>query len=153
MGALGPFIAIGGIALVVGAWILHARTGAKASQSSRWPTAAGLMTANAVVHKVETDADGDSDDVYYVEPVYEYEVEGKTLTGKRIAFGGRTRFDNPQKAEAVVARYPAGASVMVHYNPRKPSECVLESTRPTLFTPILLTIVGLVFAVVGLGSA
>jgi len=33
-------------------------------------------------------------------------------------------------AHKVVARYPAGAQVMVYYNPQKPSEALLERSMP-----------------------
>ena len=59
--------------------------------------------------------------------VYQYEVNGKTYQSQTIKAGDR--FMNIRvigEAEATVARYPIGASVMVYYNPANPAESALE---------------------------
>lgn len=55
---------------------------------------------------------------------YEYSVGGETYRGGRVAFGSS---DGP---EAILARYPAGKSVTVYYNPAHPRDCVLERDIP-----------------------
>ena len=63
---------------------------------------------------------------------YTYTVEGQSYTSKRrttAPYPQRTFTDRTQ-AEAVLATYPAGGVVTVHYNPRAPQFAVLELTRP-----------------------
>jgi len=59
--------------------------------------------------------------------VYQYEVNGKALQGQTIKAG--EQFFNVRimgQAQATVARYPVGASVMAYYNPANPAESALE---------------------------
>src|SRR6185295_5200980 len=57
---------------------------------------------------------------------YRYTVGQKTYESDDIAFGGQghtTRL----LAQQIVAKYPAGAQVQVFYNPKRPSQAVLEA--------------------------
>jgi hypothetical protein len=55
----------------------------------------------------------------------------------------------PNKAQEVVARYPAGSAVKVYCNPKKPGQGVLEPSEKGGLT--VLTILWIVLAVVGAG--
>ncbi|HYE42749.1 MAG TPA: DUF3592 domain-containing protein [Caulobacteraceae bacterium] len=146
---MGSIVIAVAVAVVAIAWIFHLRSRAKAKSSAAWPTAAGAVVACDLVHKVETDAEGESEDVWYAKPTYSYAVGGRTLTGSRVAFGAPERFLAEKQAQAIVARYPAGSAVQVRYNPQNPSECVLESKAPSMVFPIIATVAGLILALVG----
>lgn len=112
----------------------------RAEISKSWPTAPGEIITSTIVQHESTDSDGSSSTSY--EPVveYRYTVIGNPMMGKKIAFGAN-QFDY-RTAQKVVARYPAGAQVQVHYNPDKPTEAVLETRANG----------GLVFLVIGVVS-
>lgn len=57
--------------------------------------------------------------------LYTYCVDGATFRGSRVHAEARRR-RNALDAEATVARYPAGTSVVVYYDPRDPAESILE---------------------------
>ena len=59
--------------------------------------------------------------------VYEYSVGGQKLSNDRVSIGEDR--GNFQVAETI-AKYPAGAMVMVYYNPAHPREAVLERDLP-----------------------
>jgi hypothetical protein len=79
---------------------------------------------------------------------YQYSVEGMEYTGSRIAFGAMN--SAPSAANAVVARYPSGASVTVRYDPEKPAEAVLETNTGG---GGLLMVLGVGFLIFSVGSA
>ena len=59
--------------------------------------------------------------------VYQYQVNGQVYQGKTIKAG--EQFFSVRiigEAQATAARYPAGAQVMVYYNPANPKESALE---------------------------
>lgn len=58
---------------------------------------------------------------------YSYQVGGQMLQGSKIAPGMNVGGTGAGK---VVERYPAGAQVMVFYNPQNPSDAVLETKAP-----------------------
>jgi hypothetical protein len=95
-----------------------------AHASLRWPTTPGRVVASSVQMEIlGSDADGVA---HYVPDVhFTYVVEGTTYTGTTVAF--RDLRGWKKQAAALVARYPVGAEVAVHYNPDAPGECVLEA--------------------------
>lgn len=147
---MGALVILIGLAIMVAGWIVNLRTRQKAGSARAWPLAPGRITASDLVHKVETDADNRAQDIFYVRPAYAYEVDGRALTGDRVSFGASSRFETRKAAEALAGRYPVGRDVAVLYNPRKPQESALESARPNVVTPIILTVVGGFVAFIGL---
>jgi len=57
--------------------------------------------------------------------VYRYRVDGKAYEGQRIAFAGRAKKLNDIKA--LLATYPKGRKVQVHYLPDNPKVATLET--------------------------
>jgi hypothetical protein len=58
---------------------------------------------------------------------YEFEIRGTTWRSGSILDAG----DPPEdEVEGLLARYPKGASAIVHYNPRDPSQSALEIAHP-----------------------
>lgn len=137
-----------GLAVIAGVWFFHFRSANKAAASAGWPTAQGTVQASTVQDKLETDSEGDNERAYYPNVHYSWTANGQSRTSDRIAFGGKPRFTRAADAQAVCDRYPQGAAVTVRYNPAKPDEAVLESKKPGLWTPILFTVVVLIFTII-----
>jgi hypothetical protein len=77
-------------------------------------------------------------------PIVEYEfvtAEGSHVRGRRISIGD----DVAVNADAVLSKYPVGASVPVFYNPDRPAECVLERDPPVNMPRMLAVVVVVVF--------
>ena len=123
----------------------------KARASLTWPTVPGKVIASDIKVTVSTSKSGESEyQTEHFRPIvkYQYSVQGVEHSCSRIAFGATNTAQSA--ADAIMARYPAGADVTVHYNPEKPEEAVLE-TRESGATA--LTILAVVFLLVGAGSA
>lgn len=113
-----PFVVIGVVLLVFGLRSLgHARA------STEWPVAEGVITAAEVVRKRGS---GDSGPTYRPDISYDYTVDGTTLSGDRVHFGGAVSTSNQGWARGIVARYPVGHQVQVRYSPEDPALAVLE---------------------------
>ncbi len=105
------------------------------SKARRWRSAPGrVLSSRARARKVRTansmsraPAGADLDVRNFAEIDYEYRVDGKTFRSKRISIGEDL---GDLFVEQRLAKYPAGASVKVYYNPRNPSQAVLERDAP-----------------------
>lgn len=113
--------------------------------ASQWPAAPGRVVSSKSISRRVGEIGGDEKDVEvrnFVEVIYEYEVRGRKLRGARVGIG--EDLGNFQ-IEETLARYPAGVSVMVFYNPAKPTEAVLERNAPEgIFRFMAIFILGLV---------
>jgi hypothetical protein len=58
---------------------------------------------------------------------YRYTVAGKEYVGERIKLLGTQSSTSREGIEKLLARYPAGTKVPVHYDPLDPSRAVLET--------------------------
>jgi hypothetical protein len=107
----------------------------KVAQASTWSATLGTVTFSTVERR--SSGDGYS---YYPVVNYAYQVMGQSYQGNRIMPGPAVGGSGARK---VVASYPAGAQVMVYYDPNKPSEAVLERSLPGyikwLWVAVLLT--------------
>lgn len=86
-----------------------------------WPQAAGVIESSEVVPEKHFEGD------QFYRPVlrYRYSAPGGSYVGDKLATTGRL-YPKEAAAKKVAARYPVGATVMVHYNPADPSEAILE---------------------------
>ena len=100
---------------------------------SQWPSTMGSVTMS----RVESRSSGDGYTNYPVVQ-YSYQVGGQAYQGTKLAPGPEVGGTGAGK---VVARYPAGAQVMVFYNPQNPSEAVLERKAPAQWIMWLLLVV------------
>jgi len=69
---------------------------------------------------------------------YSYQIGGQLYQGSKIAPGMEVGGTGAGK---VVNRYPAGAQVMVFYNPQNPSEAVLETKAPAQWVLWLVLVI------------
>ena len=137
------FIA-GGATSIGFAW----RTRRLAEQSKSWPSVTGNILSCSI-RTSETNSDpGLSTTLYAPEVEYEYPVEGATLRGNRIQFGGVSKQTELNKAQAMADQYPVGSQVKVFFNPANPSQCTLDQT--VSFTGIVVWfVIGLLLLICG----
>jgi hypothetical protein len=98
-----------------------------------WPSTPGkVVISNSEVREVKVlDSERESGHKFearnFANIVYEYSVSGQTLSNNRVSIGeNRGNF----QVEEAIAKYPAGAIVIVYYNPLHPQEAVLERDLP-----------------------
>lgn len=126
----------------------HSRAAKKAIAAGGWPTSIGKVLATEVVVD-ESGSMGEDGTTWYNPTVnYSYSVAGTEFLGNRLRFGN-PHCSNRNKAEAAIAPYAVGASVVVHYNPVKPSDAVLETGKPSSIY-LILSLFGLPFIAFGL---
>lgn len=142
-----------GMALVGMLWVAgfawaHFRAAGKARAAESWPAVPGRVTAARVDVEESTDNDGNASTWYNPVVSYGYSVGDRQLEGTRLRFGNY-RSASRKKAEAALAPYAVGTAPVVRYNPERPDECVLETTKPGPVY-LLMAAVGLIFVVVGI---
>jgi hypothetical protein len=88
-----------------------------------WPVVPGQIISSQVEQPQFHDSD---DDVACTVNIrYRYRVGPMDYEGDRIDFGGGA-LKNREQAQKLTAKYPVGARVPVHYDPRTPAMSVLE---------------------------
>lgn len=92
-----------------------------ALEARSWPTAQGVMLSS----KLAEEHDGE-DVMYHARVSYRFTANGRELIGDRAYFGGFDRTTWSVFARNIVAKYPPGALVTVHYDPDRPEQAVLE---------------------------
>lgn len=115
------------VAAVVGIFIaLRLRKGSAArSLANSWPHTMGTVLSATVQVSHHANSRQESPLVLYA-----YQVHGQVFQGSRVRVGdefGRVRTAGTESsASNTVARYPAGASVIVYYDPTNPASSALE---------------------------
>ena len=99
----------------------------------QWPSTMGTVSTSYLERR--SSSDGSTN---YPVVQYSYQVGAQTYQGMKIAPGPEVGGTGAGK---VVGRYPAGAQVMVFYNPQNPSDAVLETKAPAQWIMWLLLIV------------
>ena len=123
------FVALGGVFAVQ---VVRLRRQARAC--ARWPVAPGkILAAHRDVQLLENDDDrrggarGKPYDTFFGATVsYAYRVGGRDYRSTRLYVGRPVLSGSPKAAEAIIAKYPPGATVSVFYNPANPAEAMLE---------------------------
>jgi len=129
------------------AWA-HFRAVGKAKAAESWPSAMGKVASCQVVEEESTNREGHTTTWYNPVVQYSYTAGGKEYQSSRLRFGNY-RSGSRKKAEAMMARYSPGATPPVRYNPDRPEECVLETTRPGPIY-LVMAVFGLLFVGMGL---
>jgi hypothetical protein len=116
-----------------------------ALSAKTWPTTQGFVESSDVTSKR-----GSKGRITYTPVVvYSYEIAGVKHTGDRVDYGDRGS-SSMEKAISVVAKYPKGAQVSVHYKKKNPTDSVLEVG--TTSDNWLVLGLGIVFTVIGIFS-
>jgi len=92
------------------------------AKASTWSSTMGTVTFSTVERRRSSDSTASYPVVHYT-----YQVMGQMLQGSKIMPGPES---GGSWAHKVVERYPAGAQVMVYYDPNNPSDAVLERGMP-----------------------
>ena len=106
----------------------------KMAAVSQWPSTMGTVMTSTI----EWRSSSDSGSTAYPVVQYSYQVNGQAYQSYKLAPGPVVGGTGAQK---VVARYPAGAQVMVFYNPQNPSDAVLEKKAPAQWLMWLLLVI------------
>ena len=95
-----------------------------------WPCTDGEILSSGIGSSSSGNYDTPNT-MYQAKVVYEYEAGGRRRENNRICVGGQIQLSLKSKANEYCARYPQGKKVIVHYNPRKPEDSVLEVKEET----------------------
>ena len=95
----------------------------KMAAVSTWSSTMGTV----LMSTIEWRHSSESGSTAYPVVQYSYQVNGRGYQSMKIAPGPELGGTGAKK---VVARYPAGAQVMVFYDPQNPSDAVLEKKAP-----------------------
>ncbi len=113
------FLVVGAVFTGIG---IHGLALGLASRS--WPSTEGQITQSEVEHR--TSGTGkDRSSAYHAVVTYEFNVDGATFKGDRVASADIGRGKSAH-ARRIVKRYPKGSSASVYYMPENPSKCLLE---------------------------
>jgi hypothetical protein len=137
-----------GIVWIAGFGYAHVRAVGKAKAAEGWPSAAGRVVGCDIVEEKSRDREGHTTTWYNPVVSYAYAVGGREYSGQRLRFGNY-RSSTRKKAEAMLAPYPHGSTPAVRYNPDRPEECVLETTKPGPIY-LVMALFGLLFVAAGL---
>ncbi|MDX1995285.1 MAG: DUF3592 domain-containing protein [bacterium] len=101
---------------------------------------------------LRADVMDDGDNGYYPQVVYEYMVDGKRYEADRMAPGLTLTQGSRARIEQQIQAYPPGKTVTVYYNPRRPSQAVLEmsarSNQGCLWGALLILLIVGIFSAV-----
>lgn len=140
---VGSFVALGVAALV---WGVAATI--SALQTLSWPTAEGTVIESEVLTYQTSGAGRNriNETMYSAKVVYEYTAAGKTGRGDTVRMN-QVDTNDISDAKRIVARYPKGESVAVHYDPDQPDRTsVLETGMgPGVFIPLGIGLFLIVF--------
>ena len=100
---------------------------------SQWPSTMGTVLMSRIEQR--TSSEGGYTDYPVVQ--YSYQINGQAYQNAKLAPGPEVGGSGAGK---IVARYPAGAQVMVFYNPQNFSDTVLERKAPAQWLLWLLLI-------------
>lgn len=135
------FVAVGFVITVFGF-----RSVIRARESESWPSVPGVITSSSVEYRSSS---GNSS-TYEADIAYEYEVEGISYYGNRVAYGDYSSSARSH-AQSIVSKYPEGTDVDVYYMPDEHDECLLEPGMK--LQSWFMLVFGIVFMGVGFLSA
>lgn len=117
----------------------------KVAQASSWPSTLGTVTQS----RIQMRSSGEGGSTAYPLVEYAYQVVGQAYQNTKVMPGPDI---GGSGARNVVDRYPAGAQVMVYYNPVKPSESLLERSMPGFLRFFWVVLIILNVFLCGLGA-
>ncbi|MCB1058252.1 MAG: DUF3592 domain-containing protein [Acidobacteria bacterium] len=127
-------------------------------EARSWPMVEGRVVSTTI--RVETDVSSNTGATraqrkrhhrYYPQVNYTWTVDGESYSGSRYTLGTTyEKFRERSDAREAAKQFPAGSAIPVYYDPKDPSQAVLDpSSSFAIYIPLLL---GLFFAAAsGLG--
>jgi hypothetical protein len=134
------FFTLGGVMILAMLWASRRQV----AEASSWPQISGRIVSSTVEHyrqRVGGARTGSLATFYETVVEYAYTVNGREYHSTQLSFGGKTA-GSQVLAEEKAARYPEGSQVMVHYDPKNPSNAVLDVT---IAQGVLFIVVAAVF--------
>lgn len=105
-----------------------AAKGLDLGRSASWETTTGRIVGSKIAQRTVKFANQPERIGNYAAVTYEFKaLDGRKVQGSRIGIGDDNRGAD---AAPTVKRYPVGAVVTVHYDPKDPRNCVLERGGP-----------------------
>jgi hypothetical protein len=95
----------------------------RAGVSQSWPSVPGIVQSS----KIEKRLNGVPMMIYRLALTYRYDVDGRPYHGDTVQFGPRWAASR-RLIEKLAEKYPGGAAVTVHYDPKDPNVAVLETS-------------------------
>lgn len=118
---MGFLVLIAGCAFV---WLMQ-RSYGKASETREWPQVEAVVLESRVeVDQRVREHAGQLNTAAFI--LYGYEQEGERLTSERVKRRGQFWSNKPERAQALVEKYPVGARVPCFVNPQDARYAVLE---------------------------
>lgn len=111
-----PFILVGAFMAVDAMMRLH-----WARASTGWPVTTGEITLNELTETTAMDGSG----TFRLRVQFSYEVEGEPYEASTYTFGPQSTA-NGGRAKALQESYSRTPTVPVYYNPKRPSQAVLQ---------------------------
>ncbi|WP_336336613.1 DUF3592 domain-containing protein [Haloarcula brevis] len=134
------------VALLLALGLLAAGIGLGGSQ---YRTATGYAATTGTVEDARLDSYAElgrptlgGNRYYRPNVTYTYRVDGRTYTGRDVAFGTDVDTNQRDRAARVVSNYDEGSSVTVHYDPDDPADAYLAQ-RFDFFPAGVLVALGL----------
>lgn len=146
MVAMYIFLVVLGLAVIAFAAIWYNRGAARHRAATQlWTRGDATIEASSYRQTVQQTAQGT---IYSYQPVIRYRYGAAAeREGTRPFLNARQNLGSEKKAQAWVARYPAGAKVPVWWDPADPSDSALELNPPARVAAMVLIAAG-VFALV-----
>jgi hypothetical protein len=151
-----PLFALGvptaALLVAAGAFALFVIERRRQKASESWPTTRGRITDSELVENAFYTRDTDRDDrtvrTWRPDIHFVYRVGDTDYANTTWKPGGTMSYGTKRFGEELVARYPAGQSVTVYYNPAHPGVAVLDpKNRDGSGLPVVF---GVIFGVVGM---
>jgi hypothetical protein len=117
---------------------------ARLRESESWLQVTGTITKS----QVDVDNSVEGPPCHSCDVAYEYVVNNRSYTGKRIEFGQRSFFRVKNAEKHLRIHYPLNARVSVYCDPLNPAEAVLVRHVPSGARWFWIGIASLVFGVV-----
>jgi hypothetical protein len=158
-------IIVGALAVIfagIGAYMIYSgisnRAIARASET--WPTAGGKVLGSEVEKRAVRHRKTNTTTYYYTPKIrYSYRVGGADYESSIVRFGELAR-NSKTLADELVAKYPAGATIAVRFDPDDPRRATLESESAggrqmltgAVFIAVPLFVLGIAGVIIGFGG-
>lgn len=133
------------LVFIVGGWLFYKNISQtivdEANASVEWPTVQGILSFSNIETSIS-----DGDEMYRVDLLYAYTVQGENYTGNRIStIDGST--SSISEVERKLNKYPEGELVNVYYDPNNHHVSLLETgadffTYAMSYGPLLFSFIG-----------
>jgi hypothetical protein len=94
-------------------------------QIKTWPIADGEIV-EAKISTAGSNESGYLKTIYSPIIKFKFNTGGQEFVSDKITWGGEFRSNDKSSIESRIASFPVGKKIDVRYNPRKPSDCIVQ---------------------------